>query len=77
MALNTETAAALVAAAQSSKGRMMKIKVLRDFRIDGKVKKAGKLLEVPNALGIELIGANKAERVEDKPAKKDEEKPAE
>jgi len=70
MALNSKTAAALVAANQNTKGKTMLIKLLRDIRIGGETKEKGKKLEVPNGLGIELIGANKAEKVIEKDAKK-------
>lgn len=63
MAISSETAAALIGGGIQAKGMIMKIKVLRNFLIEGKLKKEGKVIEVPNALGTELIFANKAEKV--------------
>lgn len=73
MAINSKTAAALVAAGDQAKGKTMLVKLTRDIHIAGKLKKAGAKLEVPLVLGTELIYANKAEKFEkaEKP-KKDE-----
>lgn len=43
----------------------MKVKVLRPFLINGQVQAEGKKIEVPFALGIELIGGNKVEKLAD------------
>ncbi len=47
----------------------MKVKVLRNFLIAGEVQKEGKVIDVPNALGQELIFANKAEKAAEGKAK--------
>lgn len=64
MAINSKTAAALVAAGDQAKGKTMLVKLTRDIYIAGKLKKAGAKLEVPLVLGSELISANKAEKFE-------------
>lgn len=70
MALSKQTAAALNGGSNQSGGNPMKVKVLRNFLIRGKVQKEGKIIEVPFALGSELIGANKAEKVVEEADKK-------
>ncbi|MGB2832987.1 MAG: hypothetical protein WBC07_08520 [Methylotenera sp.] len=65
MALSTQSAAALVGGGIQAKVKTMKVKVLRPFLIGGKVQAEGKKIEVPFALGIELIGGNKVEKLAD------------
>lgn len=43
----------------------VRVRVLRPFHISGSVSYPGSVLELPRALGAELVGANKAERVAD------------
>lgn len=65
MALSTQSAAALVGGGLQAKVKTMKVKVLRPFLINGQVQAEGKKIEVPFALGIELIGGNKVEKLAD------------
>jgi hypothetical protein len=69
MAISTLTAAALISGGKQQKGHGMKVKVTRNFYIAGELKKAGDVIDVTNALGAELIGMNKAEKAQEKPAK--------
>ena len=53
----------------------MKVKILRDCGLGkGKNAKAGKIIEVEDAIGVELIQCSAAAKVEDKTKKKDEDK---
>ena len=69
MAISTSTAAALISGGKQQKGQNMKVKVTRNFYIAGEVQEADSVIEVADALGIELIGMNKAEKVQDKKTK--------
>jgi hypothetical protein len=69
MAISSQTAAALVGGGINAKAKTMKVKVLRNFLIAGEVQKVGKVIEVSNALGTELIFANKVEKSADGKAK--------
>lgn len=69
MAISSKTAAALIGGGTQAKGKTMKIKVLRNFLIAGEVQKTGQVIDVPNALGQELIFANKAEKAAEGKAK--------
>jgi hypothetical protein len=55
----------------------MKVKVLRPFWYEGKVKAAGTEVDLPEALGREVVFVGKAERAAEKPPAKPEAKPEE
>lgn len=69
MAISSITAAALISGGKQQKGKSMKVKVTRNFYLAGELQAAGAVIDVADALGHELIGMNKAEKTEDKPAK--------
>jgi hypothetical protein len=60
MAISTNTAASLIGGSVLAKGKVMKVKVIRAFCIQGKEQKVDKVIDVDKALATELIFSNKA-----------------
>ena len=46
----------------------MKVRVLRPFWLNGEPRAIGAVVDVPDALGLEVVYGGKAERVKDPPA---------
>lgn len=68
MPLTTVNSGAALIGRPSNLGDVMKtmrVKVLRKFYFDRKVQELGSVVELPAVFAVEMIAANKAERIEE------------